>query len=270
MPDTQQAEPPATQPDWGLVTNGRMRDLGPRYIETPPDPYAPDAPIIAEPWNTVTATFFIWIALYWLWQLRGRYREFPFLCTCMPILLAGGVGGTFFHATRVSKYFFLLDVVPISLLGILGSVYVAYRLWGRGAWWLFLPGVAVFYFAVNRLFFRFIGPVSMQLSINLSYASLALVVLTPIVLMLIRTRFRYGGWVVGGLVSFAIAWMFRLIDRDMGPYLSMGSHWLWHTFGAITTALVIYYFYKVEGEKVEAKPNDERREDTVKTEDRSE
>jgi hypothetical protein len=29
----------------------------------------------------------------------------------------------------------------------------------------------------------------------------------------------------------------------------MGSHWLWHTFGAITTALIVEYFYLVEGEK---------------------
>src|SRR5262245_63040171 len=120
MPNTQQPEPPATQPDWALLNNGRMRDYGPRYIETPPDPNSPDAPIIAEPWNTVTAAFFIVIALYWLWRLQGRYREFPFLCSCLPILYAGGIGGTLFHATRVSRFYFLLDVIPITLLGILG------------------------------------------------------------------------------------------------------------------------------------------------------
>jgi len=268
MPDTQQPDPPATQPDSALVSNARMLDYGPRYIETPPDPYSPDAPIIAEPWNTVTAAFFIVIAIYWLWRLQGRYREFPFLCACLPILLAGGIGGTLFHATRVSRVYFLLDVIPIQVLGILGSLFMAYRLWGRGAWLLFLPGVAVFSYGVNRLFLGMLPSISTQLSINISYASLALVVLAPIVIVLIRTRFRHGGWIVAGLVSFAIAWMFRLIDRDMGPYLPMGSHWLWHTFGAITTALVIQFFYKVEGEKPEEPPHDARREDTMKTEEK--
>ena len=74
-----------------------------------------------------------------------------------------------------------------------------------------------------------------------------MLVLTPVALVLIRTRFRHGGWVVAGLVSFAFAWIFRLIDRDIGPYLAMGSHWLWHTFGAITTVLIVEYFYLVEG-----------------------
>ena len=33
------------------------------------------------------------------------------------------------------------------------------------------------------------------------------------------------------------------------PLLPMGTHWLWHTFGAISTALVVEYFYLVEGER---------------------
>ena len=60
MPAEAPPEEPATQPDWALVLNGRLPDGGPRYVETPPDPTAPDAPFVAEPWNTVTATFFIW------------------------------------------------------------------------------------------------------------------------------------------------------------------------------------------------------------------
>ena len=144
--------------------------------------------------------------------------------------------------------YFLLDVVPISLLGLAGSIYMAFRYFGRRQLWL-LPVVVVFYVVCNQLLFSVVGPISSQLRINLSYASLAMLVLTPVALVLIRTRFRHGGWVVAGLISFVIAWIFRLIDRDMGPYLPMGSHWLWHTFGAITTVLIVEYFYLVEGER---------------------
>jgi hypothetical protein len=31
--------------------------------------------------------------------------------------------------------------------------------------------------------------------------------------------------------------------------MPMGSHWLWHTFGAIATALIIEFFYLVEGDQ---------------------
>lgn len=245
------AEEPATQPDLGLVLNGRLPDGGPRYVETPADPYAPSAPFVAEPWNTVTASFFIWIALAWLWRVRGRYREFPFLVSCMPILLAGGIGGTLFHGTRLSRAYFLLDVVPISLLGLAGAIYMAYRFSGRH-WARMLIGLLAFYLGVNLMVFPLFGPINRQLSINLSYASLAGVVLAPIALALWRTRFRHGGWVVVGLISFVIAWFFRLVDQYSAEYLAMGSHWLWHSFGAISTAAMIQYFYKIEGEKPEA------------------
>lgn len=249
-------EPPATQPDWALILNGRLPDGGPRYVETPSDPSAPGAPVVAEPWNTVTASLFVWIALVWFWRLRGRYRDYPFLVCCMPILLAGGIGGTLFHGTRTQRIYFLLDVIPISLLGLAGAAYMARRLVGRQRAWILLV-MLLFYAVLNRIFFSMIGPMNRQLSINLSYASLATVVLLPIALVLWRTRFRHGGWVVVGLLSFAIAWFFRLVDQYSAEYLTMGSHWLWHTFGAISTAAMIQYFYKVEGEKPPEEPKPE-------------
>jgi hypothetical protein len=39
----------------------------------------------------------------------------------------------------------------------------------------------------------------------------------------------------------------------------MGSHWLWHTFGAITTALIVEYFYLVEGERTLGHPGIQER-----------
>lgn len=273
MPENVTSEP-ATPSLWAVPVGGRLPDGGPRYIETPPDPVAPDSPFIAEPWNAVTASFFIWIALAWLWRLRGRYAAFPFMASCMPILLAGGIGGTLYHGTRVPvvmgthsiPLFFLLDVVPISLLGLAGAVYMAFRYFGRKRiWMLFL--IVVFYAVVNRLFFSALGPVNRQLSINLSYASLAAIVLAPIVLVLWRTRFRHGGWVVAGLVSFGIGWCCRLADQYSGDYLPMGSHWLWHTFGAISTVAVVQFFYKVEGERLEAKPDNTNNNEARRTEE---
>jgi hypothetical protein len=257
MPNEPFHEEPATEPDWGVLANGRLPDGGPRYVETPADPLAPGGPFVAEPWNAVTATFFIWIALAWLWRLRGRYRDYPFVSCCMPLLLAGGVGGTLFHGTRVPvlgrPVFFLLDVVPISLLGLAGSMYMAFRYVGRKRVWV-LFAVLGFYWVSNQAFFTVLGPMNRQLSINLSYVTLATMILAPIALVLWHTRFRHGGWVAVAVVSFGIAWVIRLLDQYSRDYLVMGTHWIWHTFGAISTAAMVQFFYKVEGEAVPPPP----------------
>ena len=244
MPDANTEGQPV-EADFGMVANAQMRDLGPRYTETPPDPYAPDAPVIAEPWNMVTASFFVLIVIVWLVRLRGRYLAFPFLMTCLPILFVGGVGGTLYHGLRTRQLYFFLDVIPIQVLALMGAVYLAVRLW-RGSGWLYLGGAIVLNLGVGYLLMVLVRPTSRTLAINLNYATIALAVVLPMVFVLVRLRFRYLGFVASALISFAIAWFFRLFDETLGVYMPMGSHWLWHTFGAISTALLIEFFYRVE------------------------
>jgi hypothetical protein len=271
----QEVEAVAARPDWALLTKDRMPDRGPRYTETPADPYAPDAPFIAEPWNAVTASLFIWIGLVWPWRLCGRFKNYPFLVCCMPIFLVGGIGGTLYHAFRTKEMFFYLDVIPIFVLGVAGGVFMAIRVWGRIGWWYIIGGM-VAYLGFSGFFFIVIAPLPWvatltrdprALGINATYAALAVVVLTPLVWSLFKTRFRYGGWVVAAIVSFVFALIFRLFDRDpdMVAHLPMGTHWLWHTFGAITTLLMVEYFYLVEGEGEKQPPmNADERQDQSK------
>jgi hypothetical protein len=39
------------------------------------------------------------------------------------------------------------------------------------------------------------------------------------------------------------------VDRTGIVDLPMGTHWLWHTFGAVTTALMIEFFFRLEQEE---------------------
>src|SRR5207302_361977 len=137
---------------------------------------------------------------------------------CLPILLVGGVGGTLYHGLRTQRLYFLLDVIPIQVLALAGAVFLAIKLWHRRGW-LYLAGGVVIYLGVASLLFTLVLPRSRQLAINLNYAALAAVVVLPMLVVLIRTRFRHVGWVVAGLLSFAIAWFFRLWDERIGPYM---------------------------------------------------
>jgi hypothetical protein len=244
--------PERAQPDLLLLhpSPDRLPDWGPRYSETPADPLAHNAPFPAEPWNTVTATFFVAIVFVWLYRLRKCWRNFPFVLSCLPILLAGGIGGTLYHATRSSAIFFLLDVIPISLLGLAGAIYLTWRLgrqMSRKRLALYAMGLLIVYLGVNFAI-RLVPNPPKNLPVNLSYASLAVVILLPMLGVLMRTGFRHGHLVLAGLACFGIAWFCRLIDNTPAVSLPMGTHWLWHTFGAITTVLMFEYFTRLEQE----------------------
>lgn len=217
----------------------RLPDGGPVYVETPTNPANFDG-VIAEPWNTASATLFVVIPVIWIWVLRGRYRQYPFLTTCLPILAAGGIGGVLFHGLRRYKAFFLLDVVPIYILGFTVSIWLWIRMGPKLHHLLGIIAILV----LLQLTAHFNLPT--HWAINISYASLALIVLIPLAVALVRTRFRHGGWIGTALACFGIAWLCRIADTIRPPLLTTGTHWLWHTFGAITTAAVSFYIYRIE------------------------
>lgn len=201
----------------------------------------------------MTASFFVMIVGFWVWRLWGKFGRHPFLTACLPVLLAGAVGGTLYHATRTRMTYFLLDVIPISLLGLAAAVYLIVRLTTAvGAVRIAVPAIGLigFYMFVNGVLFRLVEFPNPNLRVNLSYASLALLLICPLGAVLVRTRFRHAGWVAGGLASFAIAWFCRLVDNMPLADLPMGTHWLWHTFGALTTFALMEYFYRLEAESL--------------------
>jgi hypothetical protein len=132
----------------------------------------------------------------------------------------------------------MMDVLPIVILALAISAFLWSRLLPK--WWyglaLLLP-----YFAIHELGFLLLDA---HMAINVSYAAMALLVLTPTFIYLVRNRFRHGSWVVLASVFFAAALFFRYADPQ--GYLPMGTHWLWHLFGAGTTWAVSEFLYRLE------------------------
>ena len=48
-----------------------------------------------------------------------------------------------------------------------------------------------------------------------------------------------------GLACFGHAWFFRLVDNAGVVNFPMGTHWLWHAYGAACTMFLFEYFYRV-------------------------
>ncbi|MFL5341720.1 MAG: hypothetical protein ACJ8F7_16365 [Gemmataceae bacterium] len=218
--------------------NSKLPDGGPRYTETNLDNF------IREPWNAVTALVFVVIVIVWAVRLYGRYRQHPFLIMCLPILLAGGIGGAIYHGFRRWPVMLWLDVVPIGLLVVLGSIYLWIRL--RPKWW----HIVILVVAVGLSPVPFLVAVERHIAIVLNYIVLALMILVPVGLVLVRTRFRHANLIWLTLVCFGFSILFRFLDPLSRPVLPMGSHWLWHLGGAVTTMVLSEYFYRIEVEPI--------------------
>jgi hypothetical protein len=135
--------------------------------------------------------------------------------------------------------FLFMDFVPIYLLGLAATVYLWARIRPRWSHLVLVTAATLLVLTLGRGLPQHYG-------ITLSYGSLALLILLPTVVLLVRTRWR-DGWLVGlALACFGLALFFRFADAWRPPLMPMGTHWLWHLFGAGTTAVMMEYLYRLK------------------------
>lgn len=196
--------------------------------------------LFPEPLNTITSCFFLAIAIYWTVKLWGRGRQHSFLSLAVLLLYIGGIGGTIYQGLRQWRFFIMMDWLPIMLLCIAAGVYFLARV----TRWYFAVLLVVVYLAFQfwaRQYMMQSG--KMQLFININYAVLASIVLLPVVAYLIKTKFIYGRWVGFALIAFILALTFRV--TDLWGLMSTGTHFLWHTFGAVAAFCMFQYIYLI-------------------------
>ena len=220
----------------GHTLRGRGPDGGPMYLETNLDRF------IAEPFNAVSAALFLLIVVYWLVRLRGQYRTHLFITCCLPLLLVGGIGGTVYHALRAHRVWLVMDWMPITILCIATGIYLWSKVLKRW-WWALLIVPAVFVF--QMLNFGLLRRQSIQLAILNTYILMGTLILAPAALVLWKTRGRHIGLVMAATVCFGLAVFSRTADAWWPQSLPMGTHFLWHVFGAAAAQFLIEYLYRL-------------------------
>lgn len=209
----------------------RPGDFGPIYTETDLSRFP------VEPFNTYSNLVFLAVFLIFARRTGLNVKRHPLLVLGLPVLLVGFVGGTVFHATRSANIWLVLDFVPIMILTLFAGMYfwtdVLGSVW-KAALAMPLPPVAMS--ALRSLF-----PFDRQVSISLGYTGLALAIILPAVLHC-RKRGGHGAvYLIAAGCSFVLAITFRMIDRlEIVP---VGTHFLWHLLGGISTYLVMQYTY---------------------------
>ena len=214
-----------------MLTNILPPDGGLLYAETNMNRMFP------EPLNTVTSCFFLAIALYWTMRLWGRGRQHTFLSVAVALLYIGGIGGTIYHGLRQWGFFIMMDWLPIMLLCVGGGVYFLAKL----TRWYYAALLIIFYIVFQVFIRNKMHAGNVQLYININYGILAGIVLLPVIAYLISTSFKNGRWVGLALLAFIFALTFRV--ADWWGWLHNGTHFLWHTFGAIAAFCMFQYIY---------------------------
>jgi hypothetical protein len=211
--------------------------VGPVYLETD------TTQVFVEPLNTITAGAFLLINLIWLIRLHGRYRTRPFIMACQPLLLIGCIGGTVYHAFRGHAIWLLMDWIPIAVLTLAAAIYLWSKLFKH--WYvalLIIPALFLF----QTFNFRVIGEVfGRQVTILISYSTLALLVFVPMICVLIKTKWRHAILPFAATACFGAAILFRTTDKWWPELFPRGTHFLWHLFGAAAAYLLIDYVYRL-------------------------
>lgn len=191
--------------------------------------------LFPEPLNAVTAVFFLILAVFWTVKIKDNFKAYPFLTYCLILLYIGAVGGTVYHSFRQWPVFIIMDWLPIMLLCLSAGFYFIAK---STRWYyavLMLLGYVFLMFALRN----WILIDNTSLFINLNYAMMASFVLFSVLKYLMFTQWKAGKWVGFALLSFGLALTFRVADK--WNLFSFGTHFLWHTFGAIATFCMFNY-----------------------------
>lgn len=197
--------------------------------------------LFPEPLNAITSIFFLVLAGYWTYKLKGKIKQHPFLSVSVLLLYIGGIGGTIYHGLRQWSFFIMMDWLPIALICISAGVYFLAKV----TRWYYAIGVVFVYMGLQ---FYLRNKIDMHLFININYAILAALVLFPVLAYLVATKFKNAVWVALGLLAFMIALFFRIADR--WDLLDFGTHFLWHVFGAVAAWSMFHYIYLIN-EKID-------------------
>lgn len=191
-----------------------------------------------EPWNTYSNVFFVVLLVYLAVRTRLSFARYPLVVISLPILCVGIVGGTLYHATRSNNLWLRMDYMPIMILCLLAALYFWKELF-RG----FVPALI----AVLALFLAirapwFIAALPTAFKIGIGYTGMALVLILPAFLLSRREQWFGLKHLLGAVTAFAIAITCRFMDQGIGSeLLPMGTHWLWHIFGALSVYFMFTY-----------------------------
>jgi hypothetical protein len=211
-----------------------LPDGGPIYTETNLKNF------IVEPFNAMSAVLFLGMSVYWYFKLKGEFHKHSFLTISLILLTIGGIGGTIYHAFRNSSFFLFMDWLPIVILCVMVSLYFQIKVLQK---WQYVLFIFVSILIIERLIWYFIPVNQEHLRNNVNYAIMGTVVFTSTRAFLKMNNYYQSQLVLYAFLSFIAALFFRIADDWI--LISVGTHFLWHIFGAVAGNFMFLYIYRI-------------------------
>jgi hypothetical protein len=170
------------------------------------------------------------------------------------LLFLNGLGSTLYHAFRSSEFFLYLDWVPASITSFILASYFWTQIWRKWYWGIStVLSINAFGMLLMRMF-RDV-PNFDQFAPNIGYFVVGCSIFTPILLLLIRYKFKYAYLVGLSALFLSLSLLFRTLDYPTPnpfPWLPQGTHFLWHIFSSFAVFSMGYYIYYVKLLKINA------------------
>jgi hypothetical protein len=222
------------------VRDSLIMDGGPFYHE-----FISDA-VVKEPWNAYSSLIFFVPVIFWVWKLRGKYKENLIIVSLLPLLFLNGLGSTLYHAFRSDPVFLILDFMPAMVMSVTLSSYLWTRIVRK--WYLGLLIVIAFYVAA----FLMIGLIVTytdydSMAPNFGYLFTGACYITPIFIILLKTNWYQLRLVVLSFLFLGLALLCRASDHPspnpLPELLPQGTHFMWHVFSSFAVFTMGYYIY---------------------------
>lgn len=219
-----------------------IHDGGPFYHE-----FIADA-LVKEPWNAYSSLFFFVPVIYWIWKLKGEYRENLIIVALLPLLFLNGLGSTLFHAFRAHSALLFLDFMPASLMSITLSTYLWTQITKKWYWGiLVVMGFYILGFASIGLLMQYEGMGA--LAPNVGYFFVGASFFAPVLIILGKTNFYKVKYAALTFVFLGLALSCRASDYPTtNPFpdlLPQGTHFLWHIFTVLAAFSMGFYVYYI-------------------------
>jgi len=214
----------------------RPSDFGPIYAETIMGRFP------VEPWNTGSNLLFLLLIIYLVYRTRLDFRRYALVVGALPILSIGFVGGTIFHATRSANLWLRMDFIPIFILSLLVAFYFWRELLGGSVRAVIVTLVLFLVIRAPWYLEEYFGELAISFKIGIAYSGLAVALILPAIFLSARSGWLNLHLLLAAIASFSCGIVCRTIDSGLGAkLLPMGTHFLWHIFGATSVYFMFEY-----------------------------